>query len=107
MSTNQLKGMPAQNSITSSRAPNTREVPRSGWMNTRNQGSPIRAIGLTRSTGRSIGNLESTPASSRIAASLANSEGCTWKPAMLIQRWAPRAEVPIKRTANRLTTVSP
>ena len=76
-------------------------------MNTRPQGRAIRPIGRTRSTGRSTGKRESTPASSKIAASFANSEGCTWKPAILIQRWAPRAEVPTKRTATRLRIVTP
>ena len=76
-------------------------------MNTRPQGRAIRPIGRTRSTGRSTGKRESTPASSKIAASFANSEGCTWKPPILIQRWAPRAEVPTKRTATRLRIVTP
>jgi len=106
-STTHRSDMPAQNNITSSTTPKTSDVPRSGWMNTRNQGIRITPEGRSRSIGRSIGKRLSTPASSRIAASLANSEGCTWKPPMLIQRWAPRAEVPTSLTAIRLTTMRP
>ena len=64
------------------------------------------ATGRTRSTGRSTGWRESTRASSRMAPILANSEGCTLKPAMLIQLWAPRALTPTTRTAIKLATVT-
>ena len=54
-STTQARGMPAQKSIVSSMAANTREVPRSGWTNTSTQGRLITAAGRSRSTGRSTG----------------------------------------------------
>ncbi len=106
-SSSQAPGIPDQNIITSSTAPNTSEVPRSGCTNTSSQGTLIMATGRIRSTGRSTGWRASTPASSRIAATLANSEGCTLKPAMLIQLWAPSALTPTTRTATRLATITP
>ena len=45
-------------------------------------------------------------ASNKIAANFANSEGCTCKPATDIQRWAPKALVPMNLTANKLANVS-
>ena len=84
--TSHSKGMPDQYSIVSSSAPKTNDVPRSGWMKTRAQGIEITPSGRSRSTGRSTGKRSRTAASSKIAESLANSEGCTLTPAMLIQR---------------------
>ena len=106
-STTQLPGMPDQNIITSRTAPNTREVPRSGCSSTKSQGKLMSATGRSRSTGRSTGWRASIRANSRIAPTLANSEGCTLKPAMLIKLWAPRALTPITRTAIKLATVTP
>ena len=106
-STTHSMGMPDQYSIVSIKAPNTRDVPRSGWMNTSSQGIEITLSGRSRSTGRSTGWRARTAASRRMAAILANSEGCTFTGPMLIQRWAPRAVVPIRRTAIRLRTVRP
>ena len=75
-------------------------------MNTIAQGTEITAIGRSRSTGRSIGCLARIPASNRIAASLANSDGWMLKPPIEIQRWAPRALVPTSFTASKLTSVA-
>ena len=106
-SSTQAPGIPDQNIITSSTAPNTSELPRSGCTSTSSQGKPMIAMGRSRSTGRSTGWRPSTRASSRIAPTLANSDGCTWKPPMLIQLWAPRALTPTTRTAIRLATIAP
>ncbi len=65
------------------------------------------ATGRTRSTGRSTGWRDRTCANKRMAAILANSEGWTLKPAMLIQLWAPKALTPIRRTAIKLATMAP
>jgi len=59
----------------------------------------------SRSIGRSIGKRLSTPASNRIAASLANPKVAHGSRRWLIQRWAPRARCHQPHPRSGLTTV--
>jgi len=97
--------------ITSTRPRRPADVPRSGLdetPETRGSGSPGKAA-AGRSVVRSESGFEHPGQQQDCRRDLANSEGCTMEPPMLIQRWAPRAEVPtqfLKRDQG-LTKVRP
>lgn len=97
----------AQYSIPKNIAPNTSDVAKSGCKNTNAQGTAV--IAKTRKTLSSVEAvcLCNNAAKVMIKPTLANSEGWTLKPAILIQRCAPLALVPASITAIKLKLVSP
>jgi len=87
--------MPAQNNITSSTTAEDQRCAQVSWNEHQNRGSgspPEEPQQVDRSFDRK--SAEHPGQATEIAREFwPNSESCTWKPPMLIQRWAPRAEV--------------
>ncbi|MNY09130.1 hypothetical protein D3C86_1420240 [compost metagenome] len=96
---------PAQNSIPMVMAAKTRLVPRSGCLKIKRAGKPTTARLERKPSGEWMFLEERTLARLTISPNLAYSEGWILRGPMLSQRWAPRAEWPVRSTAMSMTMV--